>query len=277
MKKADLNHSIFRKVYMKRLLSCAFCLLGWLTLVHPSKADSPWRIPNYASYVELNDGTVFCGEMYDSWHEGRTGNVCAGGQYDSWHEGRTGEVACGADSTTVGTKGELEMCVLEGSTPVGMKAARARWLAAENTPAGTRGAQAMFVLVDSTLVGMKAARARWLAAGDIPATTRVKKEKVCFGGLYRSPSLNDLSVGPPRPEPTVRSNSTSQTAKLMIFGGENHKTYLGCLTCSEYETDSVRNNFGDNGSPYSSSSIWNHYSEYGSARVNDFETGAHGI
>ncbi len=57
----------------------------------------------------------------------------------------------------------------------------------------------------------------------------------------------------------------SETIKLMIFGGEAHKTYLGCLNCSQYATDSVFNEYGQHGSPYSSESIWNHYGEYGSA------------
>jgi hypothetical protein len=55
------------------------------------------------------------------------------------------------------------------------------------------------------------------------------------------------------------------TTKLMIFGGLDHKTYLGCLNCSQYATDSVSNEYGQHGSRYSSESIWNHYSEYGSA------------
>ncbi|HLJ85678.1 MAG TPA: hypothetical protein VKZ53_02585 [Candidatus Angelobacter sp.] len=54
-------------------------------------------------------------------------------------------------------------------------------------------------------------------------------------------------------------------AKLMLFGGLNHKTYLGCLNCSEYVTDSISNEYGIHGSSYSSDSIKNHYSEYGSA------------
>jgi hypothetical protein len=53
-------------------------------------------------------------------------------------------------------------------------------------------------------------------------------------------------------------------SKLMIFGGQDHKTYLGCLNCNEYATDSLSNSYGSNGSPYSAQSIWNHYSEYGS-------------
>ena len=51
----------------------------------------------------------------------------------------------------------------------------------------------------------------------------------------------------------------------MIFGGEGHKTYLGCLNCAQYATDSVFNEYGQHGSRYSSESIWNHYDEYGSA------------
>lgn len=53
--------------------------------------------------------------------------------------------------------------------------------------------------------------------------------------------------------------------KLMLFGGMNHKTYLGCLNCSAYVTDSISNEYGAHGSSYSSDSIKNHYSQYGSA------------
>lgn len=61
------------------------------------------------------------------------------------------------------------------------------------------------------------------------------------------------------------AGSAQSASKLMIFGGVDHKTYLGCLNCSQYATDSVFNSYGTNGSPYSSSSIWNPYSEFGSA------------
>lgn len=53
-------------------------------------------------------------------------------------------------------------------------------------------------------------------------------------------------------------------AKMMIFGGPGHKTYLGCLTCSKFEADSVLNQYGQHGSRYSTESIWNRYSEFGS-------------
>src|SRR5438874_2063451 len=36
--------------------------------------------------------------------------------------------------------------------------------------------------------------------------------------------------------------------KFMIFGGQDHRTYLGCLNCSEYATDSVLNRYGTFGS-----------------------------
>ena len=55
----------------------------------------------------------------------------------------------------------------------------------------------------------------------------------------------------------------------MVFGGEGHHTYLGCLSCSEYATDSVFNVYGDHGSRYSEASIWNHYSDFGS-RYSDY-------
>jgi len=51
---------------------------------------------------------------------------------------------------------------------------------------------------------------------------------------------------------------------MMIFGGLGHKTYLGCLSCPEYSTDSVFNEFGSFGTAYGPQSIFNSYSEYGS-------------
>jgi hypothetical protein len=52
--------------------------------------------------------------------------------------------------------------------------------------------------------------------------------------------------------------------KMMIFGGEDHKTYPGCLNCSEFAEDSVSNKFGPHGSSYTQDSIFNHFGAYGS-------------
>jgi hypothetical protein len=65
--------------------------------------------------------------------------------------------------------------------------------------------------------------------------------------------------------PTNTAASMPPPAKLMIFGGDGHKTYLGCLNCSEYATDSVFNQYGQHGSRYSSESVFNPYSDFGSA------------
>lgn len=50
----------------------------------------------------------------------------------------------------------------------------------------------------------------------------------------------------------------------MVFGGSGHKTYLGCLSCNSYNSESVLNSYGSYGSAYSATSIFNAYSEYGS-------------
>lgn len=63
---------------------------------------------------------------------------------------------------------------------------------------------------------------------------------------------------------TADSMAATRSAKLMLFGGVNHKTFLGCLTCSEYDVDSVFNTFGMYGSRFSVTSIFNNFSEYGS-------------
>jgi hypothetical protein len=67
------------------------------------------------------------------------------------------------------------------------------------------------------------------------------------------------AIGPDSTAPALTSNP-----KLMIFGGSNHGTYLGCLNCSEYAADSVLNKYGSSGSPYSAESISNHYGQFGS-------------
>ena len=52
--------------------------------------------------------------------------------------------------------------------------------------------------------------------------------------------------------------------ELLIFGGDGHKTFLGCLSCSEYSSDSVLNEYGSYGNEYRSDSIFNKYGRFGS-------------
>lgn len=51
--------------------------------------------------------------------------------------------------------------------------------------------------------------------------------------------------------------------KIMLFGGDDHNVYLGCLSCTQYESDSVLNKYGEHGSKYATDSIFNPYGEYG--------------
>lgn len=51
----------------------------------------------------------------------------------------------------------------------------------------------------------------------------------------------------------------------MIFGGKNHRTYLGCLSCSEFDPESVFNPYGTYGNKFAGTSILNGFSEFGSA------------
>lgn len=56
--------------------------------------------------------------------------------------------------------------------------------------------------------------------------------------------------------------------ELLIFGGQDHKTFLGCLNCSASSTSSVLNQYSQYGSSYSASSIFNKYGIFGSAYSN---------
>ena len=100
------------------------------------------------------------------------------------------------------------------------------------------------------------------------AVSGADKSKLPKQKTYKAktgPSFWDrLAAGMAAAGPAAGAPPQTQTAKLMIFGGDGHRVYLGCLNCSEYASDSVKNTYGTHGSAYSSESIFNHYSEYGS-------------
>ncbi len=50
---------------------------------------------------------------------------------------------------------------------------------------------------------------------------------------------------------------------LQLYGGEDHKEYLGCLNCNRYDRNSIWNPYGNFGSKYNSNCIWNSYGNYG--------------
>src|SRR5262245_5333373 len=63
--------------------------------------------------------------------------------------------------------------------------------------------------------------------------------------------------------PTPGSSNFPQP-KLMVFGGEGNRTYLGCLNCSELSADSIKNEAGLHGSAQAPESIFNFHGQYGS-------------
>ena len=50
----------------------------------------------------------------------------------------------------------------------------------------------------------------------------------------------------------------------MLFGGKDHKAFLGCLNCADASPLSVCNDVGKYGSDVSSDSIWNDVGTFGS-------------
>lgn len=52
------------------------------------------------------------------------------------------------------------------------------------------------------------------------------------------------------------SVGSATSSKPMIFGGPGHDTHLGCLNCGTYATDYVFNEFSQDGSSYSPTSIF---------------------
>jgi len=58
--------------------------------------------------------------------------------------------------------------------------------------------------------------------------------------------------------------TVTATVSFHLYGGNNYSTYLGCLNCNQYSSESVCNAYGDHGSSYAVNSIWNEYGTYGS-------------
>lgn len=52
---------------------------------------------------------------------------------------------------------------------------------------------------------------------------------------------------------------------LLLFGGKDHKTFLGCLNCMHTSPLSVCNEYGKFGSEYNIASIWDEYGDFGSS------------
>lgn len=63
---------------------------------------------------------------------------------------------------------------------------------------------------------------------------------------------------------------------LHLYGGSNHDVYLGCLNCSNYDSDSIWNEYGTYGSTYNSKSIWNAYGTYGNSYNSDSPWNSYG-
>ena len=56
----------------------------------------------------------------------------------------------------------------------------------------------------------------------------------------------------------------SRHRKGLIYGGKDHKQFLGCIGCGKYNSKSICNPYSAYGSKYNSTSLFNEYSNYGS-------------
>lgn len=56
--------------------------------------------------------------------------------------------------------------------------------------------------------------------------------------------------------------ASAQDVKLLLFGGDGHTVFLGCLNCAAFDSSSVCNQYGRFGSKYQDN-IWSRYGTYG--------------
>ena len=67
----------------------------------------------------------------------------------------------------------------------------------------------------------------------------------------------------------VLIGSEVAATELLFFSGQNRDKFLGCLTCSEYDSNSVCNGYGPYGNEYSASGMWNEYAGFGNEYLPD--------
>jgi|SRR5580704_9030821 hypothetical protein len=100
------------------------------------------------------------------------------------------------------------------------------------------------------------------------------KEKHHYGSVIAATAIIGLFAFEMAKHPDVArgiasSFSAPAPAKFMIFGGQSHRVYLGCLNCAAIERDSIYNGAGVYGSRVLPESIWSRVGDYGS-RVSPF-------
>jgi hypothetical protein len=61
---------------------------------------------------------------------------------------------------------------------------------------------------------------------------------------------------------SLLSNNLSAQA-ILIFGGDDHKVFLGCLNCDKFSSNSIWNTYGNFGSKFNNTCIWNKFGDYG--------------
>lgn len=60
------------------------------------------------------------------------------------------------------------------------------------------------------------------------------------------------------------THTQAATKALLLYGGDGHKTFLGCLNCVDTSDISVCNDVGKYGSDVEENSIWNDVGTFGS-------------
>jgi hypothetical protein len=60
-----------------------------------------------------------------------------------------------------------------------------------------------------------------------------------------------------------------QAPQLLLFGGDDQKTFLGCLNCPQSDSRSICDQFGEYGSQFNGESIWSQFGNFGSPFSDD--------
>ena len=100
----------------------------------------------------------------------------------------------------------------------------------------------------------------------MPRSSRWLSAFLLFMGTGCAPLLQTMAAAAEAQQSAQASSLAAGTGstKLMLFGGQGHKTYLGCINCGQFARDGIENTYSEYGSAYSATSIFNHYSDFGS-------------
>lgn len=91
----------------------------------------------------------------------------------------------------------------------------------------------------------------------------VDGDRVTYKYVFQNIEAESSTPSPSSSESSEISD-VDGLSDIHVYSPKDESTFLGCWSCSEYDSDSIHNDYGNYGSSYASNSIRNEYGTFGS-------------